>query len=146
MPPIESLEDIPIVTEFDHPPPDIEALRWRRPDGWQDPPWLPEEPAAGLPMSPARMAWCLAAIGWSPAVLAERLDGNERNFRRMRSGKSNIPDQLAGWLEQLAAAVLAQPLHPPHWRPRIWRKADGTLRGGPGPKNWQEDEASSDSS
>lgn len=61
-------------------------------------------------MTPTRFRECLDLLRWSQRGLAEALACNERTIRRMATGASDIPSQLAGWLERHAAAMQADPL------------------------------------
>ncbi len=57
-----------------------------------------------LPMRPARVTECLAAIGWSQAELSRRLKMYHDTGRQWAKGKRNIPYVAARWLELLAAS------------------------------------------
>lgn len=71
-------------------------------------------PPPGLPMSAERLAWLLWIIGSSPNELARRLDIAPETARQMRSGRRNVPNRVALWLEGLAE------LHLQYWQPEGW--------------------------
>lgn len=50
-------------------------------------------------MTPTRLRECIALPGWSLRELARRLAMDDGSVRQMGSGKREIPDNLAGWLE-----------------------------------------------
>lgn len=62
-----------------------------------------------LPMTTSRLAWCLAVIGWDRRELALRLDVPDATAAQFISGKRNLPNRVAAWLETLAAMMLAFP-------------------------------------
>jgi plasmid maintenance system antidote protein VapI len=58
----------------------------------------------------------LEEIGWGSNELARRLGINQRSVRDMLTGRRPVPDNLSGWLEQIAAAIRAVPALPDGWR------------------------------
>lgn len=67
-------------------------------------------------MTPERFNQCLDALGWSAKELAALLDIDDRNVRRWASGKLDIPDKLAAWLEDVGKYMED---HPPPDKP-VW--------------------------
>jgi DNA-binding transcriptional regulator YdaS (Cro superfamily) len=65
-------------------------------------------------MTPTRYRECLDAIGWTPWGLATRLGVHETRTRRWGTGRYEIPENVARWLERLAQAHDAAPL-PDGW-------------------------------
>ena len=59
--------------------------------------------SAGGIVTPDRLRECLSSIGWSQRALAERLGLHETRTRRWASGRYPIPENVADWLERLAA-------------------------------------------
>jgi hypothetical protein len=78
----------------------------------------PREPPDGfaLPLTPEHLAWQLDMIGWSAGELARRLNVPDHKVVVWIRGKSNIPNQVALWLETLAHIVTSIPM-PIGWRP-----------------------------
>jgi DNA-binding transcriptional regulator YdaS (Cro superfamily) len=74
-------------------------------------------------MTPDRMRWCLAHIGWSQHALARRLGVREDNVRQMARGARAVPPPIADWLEALGACHAARPL-PDGWHPPAPASAD----------------------
>lgn len=104
-------------TERAPKPPNIHRVAWKAPPGWIAPGWLRPEPGpATLPMGKFRFRWCLHVLGWSPMVLAERIHTHESSIRQMGRDKRPIADNLALWLEEGAARVLAGWREPDGWR------------------------------
>ena len=64
------------------------------------PPILPAELAA---MTPTRLRECLDVLDWPLRELARRLQCDSGTIRQMGSGKRPVNDNLAAWLEMLAA-------------------------------------------
>ena len=58
----------------------------------------------------------LEEIGWGSNELARRLGVNHRSVRDMLSGRRAIPDNLAAWLHEVAAALRAARPLPENWR------------------------------
>jgi ribosome-binding protein aMBF1 (putative translation factor) len=54
-------------------------------------------------MTPERLAECLETIGWTVHGLAAQLGLHETRTRRWASGRYPVPDEVARWLEKLAA-------------------------------------------
>lgn len=69
-----------------------------------------------LPYPNARLCWALDVIGWTQRELSRRVHVGERTARDWCSGRRPIPDDLARWIETLAAVVMSLPL-PFNWRP-----------------------------
>jgi hypothetical protein len=59
-------------------------------------------------LSPARLAECLAALGWSSRYLAIVLSRDPRQIRRWLKG-TPIPWQIAEWLESRVRAAERTP-------------------------------------
>ena len=64
-------------------------------------------------MTPARLAACLAAIGWTQRELGRRCGVDERQVRRWAQlgTRYQMPGELADWLEMLvriSAPIAAQ--------------------------------------
>ncbi len=68
-------------------------------------------------MSPDRFRECLALLHWSQRGLADILDTHPTTVRRMATGDATIPNNVAAWLEELAAAHRARPV-PAGWQRR----------------------------
>ena len=68
-------------------------------------------------MSPDRFRECLTLLHWSQRGLADILDTHPTTVRRMATGDAAIPDTVAAWLEELAAAHRARPA-PAGWQRR----------------------------
>ena len=66
-------------------------------------------------MTPGRLRECLAWLRWSQRGLAEALGCDDRLVRRWAAGTGPVPDEVAAWLERLAAAHAAMPA-PQDWR------------------------------
>lgn len=64
------------------------------------PPILPAEPAA---MTPTRLRECLDVLDWPLRELARRLRCDSATIRQMGVGRRPVSDNLAAWLEMLAA-------------------------------------------
>jgi hypothetical protein len=60
-------------------------------------------------VTPDRYRQCLEAIGWTPWGLAARLGVHETRTRRWGTGRYEIPEPVAQWLEALAAAHTKRP-------------------------------------
>lgn len=54
-------------------------------------------------MTPKKFVNCLATIGWSMRRVADMLGVNEITARRWADGRYPVPEQVAQWLETLAA-------------------------------------------
>jgi len=61
-------------------------------------------------MSSYRLLVCLTIIGWSDRNLARRTGRHQTTVVRWAKGLSPVPDEVAAWLETLAAFHLAHPL------------------------------------
>jgi hypothetical protein len=61
----------------------------------------------------------LTTIGWTPRVLAEKLEINQRKAERWASGTLTAPAHVVAWLERVAAGVEAEGL------PEGWMKREG---------------------
>jgi len=61
-------------------------------------------------MSSYRLLVCLTIIGWSDRNLARRTGRHQTIVVRWAKGLSPVPDEVATWLETLAAFHLAHPL------------------------------------
>jgi transcriptional regulator with XRE-family HTH domain len=96
----------------------------------------PIEPPDGftLPLSSAHLAWQLDMIGWSDGELARRLNVAPTKVSKWRRGKSNIPNQVALWLETLAQMVTSIP-NPIGWCPdkTMGRQHHAGTKLAPGP-------------
>jgi transcriptional regulator with XRE-family HTH domain len=96
----------------------------------------PVEPPDGftLPLSSVHLAWQLDMIGWSDGELARRLNVAPNKVSRWRLGKSNIPNQVALWLETLACIVTSIP-NPIGWCPdkTVGRQHHTGTKLAPGP-------------
>ncbi len=66
-------------------------------------------------MTPDRLRECLDVLGWSQRGLADMLGVHETRARRWARGVMPVPDEVAGWLETLAAVHAAHPA-PIGWR------------------------------
>ena len=66
-------------------------------------------PAAGLPLSSARLAWLLRTIGWSSHELARQITVGHRSVRYWLEDERPAPDAIALWLEDLVAYHVAHP-------------------------------------
>lgn len=75
----------------------------------------PNAPAA--PMSPYRLAVCLAIIGWSERELARRTGRLQTTVRRWTAGSPAVPAEVAAWVEAMAAFHRAHPA--PRVRPGL---------------------------
>jgi ribosome-binding protein aMBF1 (putative translation factor) len=53
-------------------------------------------------MTPTRFRACLESIGWTQRGLADRLGLHETRTRRWASGRYEVPQNVADWLERLA--------------------------------------------
>lgn len=60
-------------------------------------------------MSPARFVECLILIRWTPINLASALQCELSWIEAMEAGNEAIPDELAAWLEALAAVHVQLP-------------------------------------
>ena len=60
-------------------------------------------------MSGARLGRCLIFIGWAKRELARRTGRHQTQIRRWLKGASPIPQDVAAWIEALAAFVAAHP-------------------------------------
>jgi transcriptional regulator with XRE-family HTH domain len=67
-----------------------------------------------LPMPWRRLRYNLWCIGWSQGELARRARLDESTIRQMCRGARRCPDELAVWVEQLAA------IHRALWEPPVW--------------------------
>jgi hypothetical protein len=106
--------------------PEIAAVAWKRPSGWDWPDWLPvERVPASLPMHKDRLHWCMKAIGWSLEELARRIHTHESSVRQMGRGRREIPDDLAYWIEVKTNQILSSPMLPDNWRAKPGRGASG---------------------
>lgn len=84
---------------------------------------LPRPPGKfSLPMTHERLNWCLDVLGWSRGELARRLDISDSTAGQMTTGKRNIPNRMAVWLETLAQMQRAMPA------PFFWQEGSGTGR------------------
>lgn len=98
---------------------ELRRVEWKAPADWTPPLWFEDPPnEATLPMTPERMDWCLWILGWTSGELSRRLITDDARIRKLKKGKVPIPDVLAIWLEQHAAASLSLPTLPKSWRPR----------------------------
>jgi ribosome-binding protein aMBF1 (putative translation factor) len=61
-------------------------------------------------MTSDRLRHCLSLIGWSQRQLARVLDQHEGTVRQWARGTLEIPEDIATWLERLAAAHEANPV------------------------------------
>lgn len=71
-----------------------------------------------LPCPWRRLRYNLECIGWSQNELARRIRLDDSGVRQMCRGAREIPDDVAIWVEQLAA------VHRALWEPPLW-EADG---------------------
>ena len=55
-------------------------------------------------MTPTRFRACLESIGWSQRALADRLGLHETRTRRWASGRYEVPQNVADWLQCLCDA------------------------------------------
>jgi hypothetical protein len=96
--------------------------------------YVPPQPPGefSLPMTPERINWCLAVLGWSRNELARRLSIAETTAAQMMRGNRDTPHRVGVWLETLAQMMLALPT------PFLWSDASGVGRqrqlGGFGPQ------------
>ncbi len=60
-------------------------------------------------MSSHRLQMCLLILGWSVRDLARRTDRHQTTVVRWANGHSPVPDDVADWLETLAAFHIAHP-------------------------------------
>lgn len=60
-------------------------------------------------MSGARLGRCLIVIGWAERELARRTGRHQTQIRRWLKGASPIPQDVAAWIEALAAFIAAHP-------------------------------------
>ena len=60
-------------------------------------------------MTPARLAACLATIGWSRRELGRRLGLEAGRPEHWAQGRRPIPPAVTAWLEALAAEVARHP-------------------------------------
>lgn len=60
-------------------------------------------------MTPSRLVQCLETIGWTRRGVAAQIGLSEMSFRRYEAGTARVPDDIAAWLETLAAAHKANP-------------------------------------
>lgn len=67
-------------------------------------------------MTPDRFRECLAALQWSQRGFADYLGLHYTTVQRMAAGRQVIPDNVADWLDALAAAHQARPF-PVGWTP-----------------------------
>ena len=65
-------------------------------------------------MTPDRLRECVDTIGWSLRGLAEMLEMGFSTVQRWSTGRKEIPENVAAWLEILAAAHQRNPL-PEGW-------------------------------
>lgn len=68
-------------------------------------------------MTPDRLRDCMTAIGWGGSALSEVLGINRTSVSNWMSGKFVVPQNVADWIERLAAAHDAYPL-PMGWEER----------------------------
>ena len=73
---------------------------------------------AGGHVTTDRFRQCLALLRWSQRGLAEILDTHPTTVRRMATGSAAVPDNVAEWLEELAAVHEARPV-PAGWQRRM---------------------------
>jgi transcriptional regulator with XRE-family HTH domain len=55
-------------------------------------------------MTPKRLIQCLEQIGWTRRGVAAKVGLSDMSFRRYEAGTARVPDDIAAWLEKLAAA------------------------------------------
>lgn len=72
-------------------------------------------------MTPDRLRECLDIIGWSQHDLSDALGIDDRTVRLYWAmGRKPVPENVAAWLEELAALHLTRPAgwtrHPKHRR------------------------------
>ncbi|WP_458097362.1 nuclease [Roseomonas sp. WA12] len=60
-------------------------------------------------MTPTRLRECLALLRWSQRGLADALGMDEARVRKMARGTSEVPVDLAAWLERRAVAMADDP-------------------------------------
>lgn len=76
-------------------------------------PYEPKTPLT-LPIPWRRMRYNLWCIGWSQGELARRARLDESTIRQICRGARRCPNELAIWVEQLAA------IHRALWQPPDW--------------------------
>jgi hypothetical protein len=64
-------------------------------------------------MTGNRLREILHLLSWSHSVISEKVDWDTRTIRRWASGQNEIPDDVAAWLEGLAAAHGTPPRRKP---------------------------------
>jgi hypothetical protein len=67
-------------------------------------------------MTPARLRWCLAVIGWTQRYYGRRINRREDYILALCRGRKPIPPWIAEHIEALAAAHHAH--IEPHWPQR----------------------------
>lgn len=60
-------------------------------------------------MTPTRLRECLAALGWSQRAFGDVLGCGERRARGWASGREPVPEDVAAWMERLAAVAAERP-------------------------------------
>jgi len=61
-------------------------------------------------MTPQRFRECLDQIGWNLRGFSNRVGSAETTVRRWAEGAYPVPDQIARWLEKLAAVHERNPV------------------------------------
>lgn len=69
-------------------------------------------------MTPERFRECLYALDWTVHSIAIRLGVPRIRVRRWLSGESEVPDNVAAWLEQPAEYFEVNPM-PLGWNPVV---------------------------
>lgn len=77
------------------------------------------------PMATNELAEALETLHWPQRTLAAVLGVDESSVRRWQRGASAVPDPVAAWLRQLAAAHRRHPPPPPPERPGPGRPSGG---------------------
>jgi hypothetical protein len=70
-------------------------------------------------MTPARLAECIAILGWTQRETGRQLSRQEAAIRQYLTGKVRIPDADAAWIERLARF---RERHPPPPRREVMCK------------------------
>lgn len=79
-------------------------------------------------MNATRMRACLYAMNWSQRDLARVLEYSFTTIQRWTQGKQPIREEVADWLEGLAAPHFAAP-RPEGWKPARERRQDENFDG-----------------
>lgn len=72
-----------------------------------------------MTMTPERFKECVDTIGWTGHGLAAILGVHETRTRRWGTGRYPVPQNVADWLERLAA------FHEKHPFPKGWEQPKG---------------------